>query len=105
MICTRTGQSHVEHALLWEARRAMAATLDAITGTVDETAVLVLCLHHRRVKIVSDKVLCLRFVCFKVRGVGDTTAATLGATLRLTGALTRGLGQAVQTPLELSLHL
>jgi len=55
-----------------KARRAMAATLDAITGTVDETAVL-------------------------VRGVGDTTAATLGATLRLTGALTRGLGQAVQT--------
>eukprot|EP00438_Fugacium_kawagutii_P015058 Skav217581 [mRNA] locus=scaffold129:249913:266840:- [translate_table: standard] len=32
-----------------------------------------------------------------VRGVGDTTAATLGATLRLTGGLTRGLGQAVQT--------
>lgn len=55
-----------------KARRAMAATLDAITGTVDETAVL-------------------------VRGVGDTTAATLGATLRLTGGLTRGLGQAVQT--------
>ncbi|CAE7295621.1 SYT3 [Symbiodinium natans] len=50
----------------------MAATLDAITGTVDETAGL-------------------------VRGVGDTTAATLGATLRLTGGLTRGLGQAVQT--------
>lgn len=47
MICTRTGQSAVEPALLWEARRAMAATLDAITGTVDETAVLVLCLHHR----------------------------------------------------------
>lgn len=55
-----------------KARRAMAATLDAITGTVDETAGL-------------------------VRGVGDTTAATLGATLRLTGGLTRGLGQAVQT--------
>lgn len=32
-----------------------------------------------------------------VRGVGDTTAATLGATLRLTGGLTRGLGQLVQT--------
>mmetsp|Transcript_14640 Transcript_14640/g.32330 ORF Transcript_14640/g.32330 Transcript_14640/m.32330 type:complete len:646 (-) Transcript_14640:221-2158(-) len=55
-----------------KARRAMAATVDAITGTVDETALL-------------------------VRGVGDTTAATLGATLRLTGGLTRGLGQAVQT--------
>ncbi|CAE7217123.1 unnamed protein product [Symbiodinium pilosum] len=55
-----------------KARRAMAATMDAITGTVDETAGL-------------------------VRGVGDTTAATLGATLRLTGGLTRGLGQAVQT--------
>lgn len=38
----------------------------------------------------------------KVRGVGDTTAATLGATLRLTGGLTRGLGQAVQTPLDQS---
>mmetsp|Transcript_46283 Transcript_46283/g.86425 ORF Transcript_46283/g.86425 Transcript_46283/m.86425 type:complete len:647 (-) Transcript_46283:106-2046(-) len=55
-----------------KARRAMAATMDAITGTVDETATL-------------------------VRGVGDTTAATLGATLRLTGGLTRGLGQVVQT--------
>ncbi|CAJ1405644.1 unnamed protein product [Effrenium voratum] len=55
-----------------KARRAVASTLDAITGTVDETAVI-------------------------VRGVGDTTAATLGATLRLTGGLTRGLGLAVQS--------
>ncbi len=39
----------------------MAATLDAITGTVDETAVLVLCLHHRRVKIARDKVLLSTF--------------------------------------------
>ena len=31
--------------------------------------------------------------------MGDTTAATLGATLRLTGGLTRGLGLAVQSRL------
>jgi len=54
------------------ARRAVAGTLHTVTSVVDETAGV-------------------------VRGVGDTTAATLGATLRLTGGAARGLGQAIQS--------
>mmetsp|Transcript_101392 Transcript_101392/g.325814 ORF Transcript_101392/g.325814 Transcript_101392/m.325814 type:complete len:662 (+) Transcript_101392:61-2046(+) len=53
-------------------RNAVISTADVMTDIVDETAGI-------------------------VRGIGNATAATLGATIRVTGGLARGLGAAVDS--------